>query len=234
MQNTSNALVLLSGGQDSSTCLAQARTEYEYVHAISFYYGQRHSVELESAKEIAAIFKTPHLILDLSFVKEISQSGLLRVRDNISLFNEHPIFKSLPDSFVPLRNMLLLVAAGMYAITVGIPTLITGVCQIDYSGYPDCRGTFIDMLQETMRLACGVEHYYPVAIKTPLLNMSKADIFALADSLGVLDTIRYKTKTCYNGDHHTRNEWGYGCGLCPSCALREKGWKEFLERRNNK
>lgn len=216
--NERTALVLLSGGQDSTTCLFWAKREFARVEAVAFLYGQRHEVELNCAYTIA-------LEAGVSF-RTINVMGLL---GNSSLVNHaedtnapHPMNAELPSSFTPGRNALFLTLAASEAYNMGIHDLVCGVCQTDYSGYPDCREAFIYAQQKTLSLALDT----PTLIHTPLMHLTKAETWKLANELGCLETIRLKTHTDYHGDHTTLNEWGYGKLDNPASILRAKGYEE--------
>ncbi len=211
-------LVVLSGGQDSTTCLYWALTYYgkENVSAIGFDYGQRHLLELDCAKEICADVDVPFEVIKTPIINELSANAL--TRDNIEVDEEKPQ-GTVPNTFVEGRNLLFLSYAAIYAKTHGITDLVTGVCETDFSGYPDCRDMFIKSLNVTLNLAMD----YDFVIHTPLMWLTKAEVWEMADELGALDVIKNKTLTCYNGIK------GEGCGNCPSCKLRSKGYEEFLE-----
>ncbi|RYV01758.1 7-cyano-7-deazaguanine synthase QueC [Shewanella sp. OPT22] len=215
----SKAVIVFSGGQDSTTCLVQALAEYDEVHAITFDYGQRHSDEIERAKLLAKKFNiASHKIMDVSLLNELAISAL--TRDSIPV--SHTLMDNgLPNTFVPGRNILFLTLAGIYAYQLGAKTVITGVCETDFSGYPDCRDDFVKAMNSALKL--GME--YPLTIKTPLMWLDKAETWALADKYHELETVRYETLTCYNGII------GDGCGDCPACDLRSNGLNEYL---NNK
>ena len=212
----SKAVIVFSGGQDSTTCLVQALAEYDEVHAITFDYGQRHSGEIERAKQLAKKFKiASHKVMDVSLLNELAISAL--TRDSIPV--SHTLMENgLPNTFVPGRNILFLTLAGIYAYQLGAKTVITGVCETDFSGYPDCRDDFVKAMNSALKL--GME--YDLKIKTPLMWLNKAETWALADKYQALETVRNKTLTCYNGIV------GDGCGDCPACDLRSNGLNEYL------
>lgn len=220
------AVVLFSGGQDSTTVLALAQNAHVKVHAVGFDYGQRHAVELECAKEIADEFGVTYQIIDFKFLGASVTSGLTRAQGDVDFGESHARLKQLPSSFVPGRNALMLTTAFAIAGELGAKYLYTGTCQTDYSGYPDCRENFVKALELTLRM--GYEQ--DTEILTPVMHLDKADTFAMANELGVLQTIVEKTNTCYHGDRSTRHDWGYGCGECPACQLRANGWEEFRRR----
>jgi 7-cyano-7-deazaguanine synthase len=212
------AVVVFSGGQDSTTCLVQALIQYKEVHAITFDYGQRHKQEIEVAKGLAKKLNvTSHKILDVTMLSELAVSAL--TRDDIPVSNEL-MGNGLPNTFVPGRNILFLTLAGIYAYQVGAETIITGVCETDFSGYPDCRNEFIKSIQET--LSKGMDKN--LKVETPLMWLNKAETWALADQHGYLELVRNETLTCYNGII------GDGCGDCPSCVLRRRGLKAYLNK----
>jgi len=210
------AVVVFSGGQDSTTCLLYAVQQYDEVHAITFDYGQRHVLEIEIAKKIADDLKlAAHKVLNVNLLNELAISAL--TRDAIPVSNELQE-NGLPNTFVPGRNILFLTLAAIYAYQVGAETVITGVCETDFSGYPDCRDEFVKALNK----ACVLGMERDIEFKTPLMWLNKAQTWALADKVGRLDYIRNHTLTCYNG------VIGDGCGECPSCKLRAKGLEEYL------
>lgn len=216
------ALVVFSGGQDSTTCLGYALKKYDEVETVSFLYGQKHSKEVAIAKSIADQYSVKFHTIDLSFFKDISVSALTSDGD---MNGEHPLNKSLPASYVPNRNALFLTIAHAMAQTIGAEVVITGVCETDFSGYPDCRQVFITELEKALNL--GAES--TIKIETPLMYLTKAETWELAEEVGFLETVRDKSITCYNGVE-TMNEWGMGCGECPSCKLRAKGYYEYIKK----
>ncbi len=214
------AVVVFSGGQDSTTCLVQALKEFDEVHAITFDYGQRHKLEIEVAQQLAKqLGVTAHKVMDVSLLNELAISSL--TRDDIPVSHELQA-NGLPNSFVPGRNILFLTLAGIYAYQIGATTIITGVCETDFSGYPDCRDEFVQAMNQA--LAKGMD--LPLMIRTPLMWLNKAETWALADQLGALDLVRHQTLTCYNG------LIGDGCGECPACDLRQAGLKAYLDNRD--
>ena len=208
------ALVIFSGGQDSTTCLIQAIAEYgvENVEAVTFQYGQRHAIELEKARWIAKDLGVKQTLIDTSVIKSITHNALMDANTNIEQKDGE-----LPNTFVDGRNALFLLYAAIYAKGQEIHDIITGVCETDFSGYPDCRDVFIKSMNVTLNLAMD----YPFNLKTPLMYLTKAQTWALADELGALDYVRQHTHTCYEGVED-------GCGECPSCKLRDKGLQEYL------
>ncbi|MBN6065556.1 7-cyano-7-deazaguanine synthase QueC [Aggregatibacter actinomycetemcomitans] len=221
MSNQPNkALVIFSGGQDSTTCLFLAMQEFgaENVEVITFQYGQRHAIELEKARWIAQDLKVKQTVLDTSVIKAITHNALMDPNAQISQSDNE-----LPNTFVDGRNALFLLYAAIYAKSQGIRVIYTGVCETDFSGYPDCRDVFIKSMNVTLNLAMD----YPFEIRTPLMWLDKKETWALADQLGAFDYIRQHTHTCYNGVES-------GCGECPSCILRERGLNAYLREREAK
>jgi len=215
---TRRAVIVFSGGQDSTTCLIHALPMYDEIHCITFDYGQRHRAEIEVAQQLSKLLGVKvHKVLDTSLLNELANSSLMR--DNI------PIARSngggVPDTFVPGRNILFLTLASIYAYQVGAEAVITGVCETESSGYPDCGDKFVNILNSAIQL--GMD--YKIRIETPLMRLNKAETWALADYHKQLDLIRYHTLTCYNGIK------GSGCADCDACALRAKGLSEFLDDR---
>lgn len=214
------AIVIFSGGQDSTTCLFQAIAEYgkENVETMTFQYGQRHSIELEKAKWIAQDLGVKQTFIDTSIIKAITHNALMD--ENVHIEQKD---NKLPNTFVDGRNALFLLYAAIYAKGQGIQDIITGVCETDFSGYPDCRDVFIKSMNVTLNLAMD----YQFNIKTPLMYLTKAQTWQLADELGGLDYVRNYTHTCYEGVDG-------GCSQCPSCILRNKGLKEYLAQKGGK
>lgn len=218
MRYDEKALVVFSGGQDSTTCLFWAKEHFKEVIALSFAYGQRHANEVEIARGIAEDAGVEWHCMDAGFISGLSHNSLTDM--SISVDKEKPS-DSLPNTFVPGRNMFFMSIAAVFARERGIRHLVTGVSQTDFSGYPDCRDNFIKSLNVTINLA--MEEQF--VIHTPLMWMDKAQVWALSDELGVFDLVREKTITCYNG------VVGDGCGECPSCRLRKKGLEDYLSIR---
>lgn len=214
------ALVVLSGGQDSSTCLFWAIDRFgaENVAAVGFDYGQRHKAELECAAEICQAAGICYTVIDTPIINELSANAL--TREDIPVDEIKPE-GALPNTFVEGRNLLFLSYAAIYAKTHGMTELVTGVCETDFSGYPDCRDMFIKSLNITINLAMD----YNFVIHTPLMWLTKAETWELADKLGVMDVIYNNTLTCYNGIK------GLGCGNCPACRLRRKGYEEYMSKK---
>lgn len=214
------ALVVFSGGQDSTTCLFWAKKNFSKVYALSFIYGQKHVKEVELARAIAQKAGVDFDVMDVSFIGSLGKNSLTDT--SIEMDQVKPV-DSVPNTFVPGRNLFFLSIAAVYARERGIRHLVTGVSQTDFSGYPDCRDNFIKSLNVTLNLA--MEEQF--VIHTPLMWIDKADTWALADELGVFDIIRNETLTCYNGIP------GDGCGHCPACKLRREGLEKYLARKNN-
>jgi len=214
------ALVIFSGGQDSTTCLGIARKQYKEVQAINFNYGQNHVVEIYKAREICDDWGIKLTEVNIGFLNQIVDSALTS-QGNVN--ESHPRLQHLPASFVPNRNALFIALAHAFAQKIGYNVLITGVCQTDYSGYPDCRRLFIDSIEHSLNLGSDSN----IMIKTPLMFLNKAQTFQMAADNGILDIVLEMSHTCYNGNHSFRHEWGYGCGECPACIIRSKGYAEY-------
>ncbi|EEW05106.1 TPA: 7-cyano-7-deazaguanine synthase QueC [Vibrio mimicus] len=215
------AVVVFSGGQDSTTCLVQALKEFDEVHAITFDYGQRHKLEIEVAQKLAKqLGVAAHKVMDVGLLNELAISSL--TRDDIPVSHELQA-NGLPNSFVPGRNILFLTLAGIYAYQIGAATVITGVCETDFSGYPDCRNDFVQAMNQALTKGMDMS----LTIRTPLMWLNKAETWALADQLGALDLVRHQTLTCYNG------LIGDGCGECPACHLRKSGLNDYLNNRDS-
>jgi 7-cyano-7-deazaguanine synthase len=226
------ALVLFSGGQDSATCLAWALTHYARVETIGFDYGQRHAIELQCRQTFlghirsrfpqwSPVLGEDHL-LHIPVVAEISDTAMtssqaIEMRAN-----------GLPNTFVPGRNLLFFTLAGALAYRRGIAVLVGGMCETDYSGYPDCRRNTLDSLQQALQL--GMD--YPLKLVTPLMSLDKAQTWRLAQELGgagLIDLITHETHTCYVGERQQLHAWGYGCAQCPACELRRKGYLAYRQ-----
>jgi 7-cyano-7-deazaguanine synthase len=227
---TTSALVLFSGGQDSTVCLAWALTRFDRVETIGFDYRQRHAVELECRGRVLRVVRErfpdwraklgEDRVLDLGVLGEVSDTALTRERE-IDFEAS-----GLPSTFVPARNLVFLAMAGAVAYRRGLGRLVGGMCETDYSGYPDCRRATMDAMSEAMSL--GLDRATPV--ETPLMYLDKAQTWALAEELGgqaLVDIILEETHTCYLGDRAHRHAWGYGCGTCPACELRAKGYAKW-------
>ena len=213
--NNDSALVVFSGGQDSTTCLFWAKKRFKNVYALSFIYGQKHVKEVELAKEIARKADVDFYAMDVSFIGHLGKNSLTDL--SICMDEEKPE-NTFPNTFVPGRNLFFLSIAAVYAREEGINHIVTGVSQTDFSGYPDCRDAFIKSLNVTLNLAMDDQF----VIHTPLMWIDKAQTWKMADQLGVLDLIRKETLTCYNGIP------GDGCGHCPACKLRKEGLEKYL------
>ncbi|TWT26373.1 7-cyano-7-deazaguanine synthase QueC [Planomicrobium sp. CPCC 101110] len=210
------AVVVFSGGQDSTTCLFWALQNFGEVATVTFDYGQRHSAEIEVARKIADELGVKFKVLDMTLINQLSANAL--TRDDIDITAEEG---ELPSTFVPGRNLLFLSFAAVYADAIGSRHLITGVSETDFSGYPDCRDTFIRSLNVSLNLAMDKQFI----IHTPLMWLDKAGVWELSDELGALEFVQEKTLTCYEGIPST------GCGECPSCKLRNEGLKTYLEQK---
>ncbi|WP_188689792.1 7-cyano-7-deazaguanine synthase QueC [Pullulanibacillus camelliae] len=211
------AVVVFSGGQDSTTCLFWAKEHFKEVEAVTFNYNQRHSLEIECATNIARELGVKHHILDMSLLNQLAPSALTRTDIAVSEGENG----DLPSTFVPGRNLIFLSFAGILAHQIGAKHIITGVCETDFSGYPDCRDAFVKALNVTLNLSMDK----PFVIHTPLMWLDKAQTWGLADELGALDFVRQKTLTCYNG------VIADGCGECPACKLRNQGLEKYLTTR---
>jgi len=229
----SAALVLFSGGQDSTVCLAWALKRYGRVETVGFDYGQRHAVELEARqrvrerilnvlREARERLGADHLV-DIRGFGSIGQTAM--TTDRVIETDA----RGLPTTFVPGRNLVFLTYAAALGDRRGITTLVGGMCETDFSGYPDCRRDSLDALQAALRLGMARDY----TIETPLMWLTKADTWALTDDIGgqeLVELVLEETHTCYLGDRGRRNAWGYGCGACPSCELRAAGFEQWRER----
>lgn len=209
------AIVVFSGGQDSTTCLFWAKKHFQTVEAVSFDYGQRHRTELTYAKEIAHDLSVRHHILDMTLLNQLAPSVLTRKEAIIEKEGE------IPSTFVPGRNLIFLSFASILAKQIGAKHIITGVSETDFSGYPDCRNSFIQSLNVTINLAMDDSF----VVHTPLMWLDKKETWKLADELGAFQFIREKTVTCYNGIPSE------GCGECPACRLRNNGLNAYLQEK---
>ncbi|HEY1932313.1 MAG TPA: 7-cyano-7-deazaguanine synthase QueC [Acetobacteraceae bacterium] len=225
MTGDDHALVLFSGGQDSATCLAWTLARYTHVETIGFAYGQRHAVELTCREPIRAALAGPRLgadhIVDLQTTLGALGSTALTSETQIAMTGE-----GLPNTFVPGRNLLFLTCAAAIAYRRGIRRIVAGMCETDYSGYPDCRDDTIKALQLALNL--GMQRRF--VLETPLMWRDKAATWALAHALGgdaLVELIRTETHSCYLGDRTVLHEWGYGCATCPACELRAAGWHRW-------
>ena len=214
-----DALVVFSGGQDSTTCLFWAKKHFRKVYAITFIYGQKHVREVELARAIAQKAEVEINVLNVPLIGSLGKNSL--TDSKLEMDSEKPA-DSYPNTFVPGRNLFFLSIAAVYAREKGIRHIITGVSQTDYSGYPDCRDAFIKSLNVTLNLAMDSQFI----LHTPLMWLDKAQTWEMADQLGVLDLVRNETLTCYNGIP------GDGCGHCPACKLRREGLEKYLKSKN--
>jgi 7-cyano-7-deazaguanine synthase len=217
MDKNNKAVVVFSGGQDSTTCLFWAMKQFDEVEAVTFHYNQRHAEEVEVAKEITKELGIKHEILDMSLLSQLTPNAL--TRNDIEVKDGED--GELPSTFVPGRNLLFLSFATVMAKQVGAKHIITGVCETDFSGYPDCRDVFIKSLNVTLNLSMDEEF----VLHTPLMWLDKKETWALADELDAFDFVREKTLTCYNGVR------GDGCGECPACNLRKNGLDNYLSEK---
>ncbi|MGV3742198.1 MAG: 7-cyano-7-deazaguanine synthase QueC [Burkholderiaceae bacterium] len=227
---TNGALVLFSGGQDSTTCLAWALSRYQTVETIGFDYGQRHAVELtqrplllQKMRELSPAWNEglgmDHMI-DLSLLGALSDTAL--TRDSMITMQAN----GLPNTFVPGRNLLFMTVAATVAYRRGLSILVGGMCETDFSGYPDCRNDSMQSLQTTLNLGMATDF----KIETPLMWIDKAQTWQLAEQLGgqaLVELIRMDTHTCYLGERGALHDWGYGCGHCPACVLRAQGYANY-------
>jgi len=229
--NSSKALVLFSGGQDSTTCLAWALENFLEVETIGFSYGQRHAIELEARTNILQRFKEffphwryklgPDRVLSLDLLSEVGGTALTEeVAIEIGK-------KGFPTTFVPARNILFLSASAALGMRRGISDIVGGMCETDYSGYPDCRSETIVALEKTLTLGLAES----IKLHMPLMHLNKAATWHLAKTLGgsqLIDLILEETVTCYLGEKSKRHSWGFGCGACPACHLRATGYEHYL------
>jgi 7-cyano-7-deazaguanine synthase len=221
-QSVSSALVLFSGGQDSATCLVWALEKFDRVETIGFDYGQRHKVELECRyRFMSGIgYQGPDRVINLSVLGEISDTALTS-KKVIEMESN-----GLPSTFVPGRNLMFFTLAAAVAYRRDLTALVGGMCETDYSGYPDCRDDTLKSLQTTINMGLGSQ----MTIETPLMWMDKAATWKMADDLGgsaLIELIKTETHTCYLGDRDNQHDWGYGCGACPACRLRRDGFGIF-------
>lgn len=225
------ALVLFSGGQDSATCLAWALTRYTHVETIGFDYGQRHAVELQCRTDLLDSLRASFTgwanrlgedhLLDLKVLGQISDTALTKDREIV--FEQ----SGLPSTFVPGRNLMFFNFAAAIAYRRGLSVLVGGMCETDYSGYPDCRDNTLKALQVAMSLGLDA----PMVVETPLMWLSKAQTWQLAYTLGgptFVELVRTQTHTCYLGERTVLHDWGYGCGDCPACELRQAGYSQYM------
>lgn len=226
------ALVVFSGGQDSTTCLYWALNRYEEVEAITFNYGQKHSIEVEQSVHILKNAGVKQIIVPLDQSLGYLAESALTSNGDVNKINKY----GLPSSFVPGRNGIFLYNSYIYALKTGADALITGTCQTDYSGYPDCRREFIDKLLCSMNQGVFGTDEGPLSIETPLMYLTKAETFKLAEVEGCLDEVVDHSHTCYNGLRLYKHDWGWSGEMgtpedpfCPACELRAKGWREYLD-----
>ncbi|RBA24994.1 7-cyano-7-deazaguanine synthase QueC [Herminiimonas fonticola] len=231
MNSADSALVLFSGGQDSTTCLAWALARYSRVETIGFDYGQRHAIELtvrptvlQKLRGFSAEWDSrlgeDHMI-DLSLISKISDTALTSNVEIAMMEN------GLPNTFVPGRNLLFMTVAATVAYRRGLNVLVGGMCETDFSGYPDCRDDTMKALQVALNLGMATK----LQVETPLMWIDKAETWKMAQDLGgtaLVDLIRSETHTCYLGERGKLHDWGYGCGTCPACALRARGYADFV------
>jgi len=234
MQNHQRrALVLFSGGQDSTTCLAWALERYAYVETVAFDYGQRHRIELEARVQVISALRETFPdwssrlgddhVLDLPVLGQVGDTAMTSDRAIEMQAN------GLPNTFVPGRNLMFLTLAAALGYRRQLDVLVGGMCETDFSGYPDCRDDSIKAQQVALSLGLGSR----VTIETPLMWIDKAGAWALAHQLGgqqLVDIIVEQSHTCYLGERGARQAWGYGCGTCPACALRKTGWEHWSQR----
>lgn len=216
MLQREKAVVVFSGGQDSTTCLFWALKNFAEVETVTFHYGQRHAQELDCAASIAKELGVKHHVLDMGLLNQLAPNALTRSDIEIEAKDGE-----VPTTFVEGRNLLFLSFAAVLAKGIGAKHIVTGVCETDFSGYPDCRDIFVKSLNVTLNLAMD----YSFVIDTPLMWLDKAETWRLADDLGAFDFVRERTLTCYNGIVAD------GCGECPACQLRRRGLEQYLERR---
>lgn len=217
MLSKDKAVVVFSGGQDSTTCLFWAKKHFNEVYALSFRYGQKHEQEVELAQKLAAKAGVEFAVMDLDFINFLSPDCSLTHSD-IQMDKEKPA-TTPPNTFVPGRNLFFISIAAVYARNKGAMNIVTGVSQTDFSGYPDCRDSFIRSLNVSLNLSMDEQF----VIHTPLMWLDKSETWALADDLGVFDLVLKETMTCYNGIP------GDGCGECPACKLRRRGLETYLK-----
>ena len=228
--NPQKALLMFSGGQDSATCLAWALEHYDHVETVGFHYEQRHAIEMECRTAVLAQMRELNPNWDIKLGQDkIIDLGALGAISDTSLTRDVEIIlntQGLPSTFVPGRNLIFLNFAAALGYRRGITKIIGGMCQADFSGYPDCRIETLDAQMHAISL--GMDRAF--TLETPLMNLSKAGAWALAHKLGgeaLVQLILEQTHSCYLGERDERHDWGYGCGSCPACELRAKGWSEY-------
>lgn len=210
------AVVVFSGGQDSTTCLFWALEKFDQVEAVTFQYGQRHIAELDCAKEICRKLEVPHHELDMTLLNQLAPNAL--TRNDVEITEDA---EGMPSTFVPGRNLLFLSFAGVLAKQIGSKHLITGVSENDFSGYPDCRDVFMKSLNVTLNLSMDDSF----VIHTPLMWLDKSQVWELSDQLDAFEFVKANTLTCYNGVK------GSGCGECPACKLRKNGLEQYEKKK---
>lgn len=227
-KKSEKALVVFSGGQDSTTLLAYVANRYDSLELVTFFYGQKHSTEIEQAKKIIDLMRVKypgkefnHQVIDISFFGQIADSALT---SNGDVTKPHPRIANLPASYVPNRNAMFLTISHAVAQKTGCGVVFTGVCETDFSGYPDCRDQFIKSLD--VALGTGSECYIPII--TPLMWLNKAQTWELAVKEGAFELVKNYSHTCYNGSD-IMNEWGRGCDGCPACKLRREGFEKYMK-----
>lgn len=229
--NSQKALVLFSGGQDSATCLAWALARYPMVYTIGFQYGQRHQNEMIARQKLLTFFAAREgmpisdIVVDASALAKLTHSALTTQSADLG----HKL-NGLPNTFVPSRNLLFFILAASYAYSHSTAHIVGGMCETDYSGYPDCRRDAIEALQASLQL--GMEAP-ALRLLTPLSALTKAQTWQLAEEIGggkLVEGIRCLSYSCYNNEHTVLNEWGAGCGYCDACLLRARGWAEYRAR----
>jgi len=216
--NPDNCIVVFSGGQDSTTCLFWAIKKFKNVIAVTFNYGQRHALEIEIAKNICKELNIEHNILDMSLLSQLNPNAL--THHDIEVFQNE---SELPSTFVPARNLLFMSFAGAVAFNKKAKHLVTGVSEADFSGYPDCRDSFMKSMNLSLNLSMNEEF----VIHTPLMWRNKSEVWKLSDELGVLDYVKKNTLTCYEGIK------GNGCLKCPACELRNNGYEKYIKLKNS-
>ncbi|MDO8177984.1 MAG: 7-cyano-7-deazaguanine synthase QueC [Undibacterium sp.] len=233
-KNNDSALVLFSGGQDSTTCLAWALSRYRHVETIGFDYGQRHAIELTMRPSLLQKIRTfsddwnsklgEDHIIDLGLISQLSHTAMT---EDIEITMQE---NGLPNTFVPGRNLMFMMVAATLAYRRSMNVLVGGMCETDFSGYPDCRDDSMKALQVALNLGMATR----LKLETPLMWIDKAETWQLAEHLGgskLVDLIRADTHTCYLGERGTLHPWGHGCGTCPACALRARGYAEYVASR---